>query len=79
MAGNKRYSTSFWGLLAGFEQFIKRRFNFLEPIDSEDPELADFVEEKDGQVKVETDEQIVVEKRKEWMEIEHAQIEPDGE
>ena len=30
-------------------------------------------------MKVKMDEKMVVEKRKEWMKIEHAQVEPDGE
>ena len=58
---------------------MKRCFDSLEPFASEEQKLNGFSIEKDGQMKVKRDEEMVVEKRKKRMQIEHSQVEPDGE
>ena len=54
-------------------------FDFFKPFASEEQELNGFSIEKDGQMKIKMDKKMIVKKRKKRMEIEHSQVEPNGE
>ena len=61
------------------EKLVERLFECLQAFADEEQQLSDFVKEIDGQMQVEKDKKIVVGKDENAMQIEGAEVEPDGE